>query len=299
MMEQVALTIGMPVFNDKDFITQTLESVLRQTYNDFILIISDDCSTDGSGEICKAFARNDSRIKYIRQKTNLGISWNMQFLLSLCKTEFFMWAGDDDLYAPTFIEGHIAALQSNPGSVSAFCPCVLIDENNQQLSESILIDYGNPNTFKRLLYYIKNSTDYFGYGVFRTDAIKDVHFPVWWWPNRNTPYNNIYPTLCYYLAKGDFIFVNKGVMFFKRVKSEKKTHHLLVGKNNAVKESFAFWVRKLNLWYFTQKLLFNALGLKLTLRLSPFLLWFWTIRPSWAQFNLAFTSFFRNRLKVN
>ena len=103
----------MPVFNDIDFIKQSVESILNQSYSDFWLVISDDASTDGTGEICKNYALKDNRIKYIRHEKNLGISRNMQFLLSHATTEYFMWAGDDDLYAPDFIVKHIKALETN------------------------------------------------------------------------------------------------------------------------------------------------------------------------------------------
>lgn len=289
------LTIGMPVFNDRDFIEESIVSLLNQTYVDFVLIISDDGSTDGSEQICRQYTRKDERIEYIRQEENLGISRNMQFLLSQCKTPFFMWAGDDDLYDPDFIRYHINALEENPDCVSAFGGCLLINEQGKEITDPIYIDYGHPNRTQRLKNYISNSTDYFGYGVFRTDAIKGVRFPVWWWPNRNTPYNNIFPTLCYYLAKGDFKYVDNGVLFKKRVKTDSRTNHLLVGRNNAIKESFAFWVRKINLSVFTLKLLYEASDLYLSIRLAPLLFYHWTVKPSVRQFNLAFVSFFKNR----
>lgn len=291
------LTIGMPVFNDKDFIVQSLDCLLSQTFSDYVLIISDDASSDGTSLICQKYAQSESRITYIRHEKNLGISRNMQFLLSQADTEFFMWAGDDDLYDPQFIQYHINALEHNPDAISAFGGCVLIDERGMEISEPVFLDYGHPQRTQRLKNYIRNSTDYFGYGVFRTKEIKDVEFPVWWWPNHKTPYNNIYPTLCYYLAKGDFILVDKGVLFKKRVKSEQKTHHLLVGKNNAIKESFAFWIRKLNLSVFSFHQIRKAAGLKISLCLMPVLFYYWTVVPSFRQFSLAFTSFFKNRLK--
>ena len=285
----------MPVFNDIDFIKQSVESILNQSYSDFWLVISDDASTDGTGEICKNYALKDNRIKYIRHEKNLGISRNMQFLLSHATTEYFMWAGDDDLYAPDFIVKHIKALETNQKAVSAFCAYSLIDENGSDLSGPLKTDYNYPNTYLRLKNYILNSTDYFGYGVFRREAIKGVEFPVWWWPNTKTPYNNIYPTLCYYLAKGDFAQVDGPPMFFKRIKSENKTHHTLVGRHNGVKESLAYWVRKFNLVWFSAMMIKKGGGLVLQLKLFPFLFYHWFVVPSYRQLILAAGSFFKNR----
>lgn len=294
----IQLTIGMPVFNDKDFIRKSLDSLLSQTYTGFELIISDDGSNDGSEDVCREYTLKDKRIKYIRQEKNLGISKNMQFLLSLCQTEYFMWAGDDDLYDPNFINYHIEALKKNPDAVSAFGGCILINEKDEKISTPVFINYSNPHKYARLRNYIKNSTDYFGYGMFRSAAIIGVKFPVWWWPNRKTPYNNIFPTLCYYLTKGNFAFVDKGVLFYKRVKTENKTNHLLVGENNAIKESFSFWMRKLNLVWFSNEMIRKAGGIWFSVRVFPHLFYFWFVVPSINQFWLAAGSFFRNRLSL-
>lgn len=290
------VTIGMPVYNDVDFIEDSIKSIINQSYSNFKLIISDDRSTDGSDLVCLRYAKKDPRITYIKQDLNLGISRNMQFLLSMADTPYFMWAGDDDLIHRDFLLYHIGILEKTPQLVSAFCPCALINENSELLVEKIVYNYQNTNLQKRLRNYIANSSDYFGYGLFRTDSIKGVKFPVWWWPNKKTPYNNIYPTLLYYLAKGDFALCSNQVLFYKRVKSEKKTNHLLTGKNNAIKESLAFWIRRLNLVCFSFTQVKSAVNYRLALLLIPDLLYYWFFIPSWDQFVLVCRSFV-NRFK--
>ncbi|MBR4582176.1 MAG: glycosyltransferase family 2 protein [Bacteroidales bacterium] len=281
------ITIGMPVFNDALFIEKSIKSILSQTFTDFILIISDDGSMDGSQQICEKYVELDNRVKYIRQPQNLGISRNMQYLLSLAETPYFMWAGDDDLMVDTFVEKLYNALENNKEAVSAFSTCALIDEDDNTVKE-IDIDYGEPDRNKRLRRFIRNDTDYFGYGMFRTDVISGVEFPVWWWPNKKTPYNNIYPTLTYYLAKGDYVHVQDKPLFLKRVKTSKNTHHLLVGRGNGIGESFAYWIRKFNLVVFTTKQIRHSAGWWCSCRHFPLLFWKWFVVPSWEQFVLAF-----------
>ena len=258
------------------------------------MIISDDGSSDGSEQICRKYVDSDDRVQYIRQPKNLGISRNMQFLLSLAKTPYFMWAGDDDLMDETFVEKLYNALEANPNSVSAFGTCALIDENNNTIKE-IDIDYHDSNLNQRLKNYIKNDTDYFGYGLFRTERIKGVEFPVWWWPNKKTPYNNIYPTLAYYLVKGDYVQVKGEPLFFKRVKTNTHTNHLLVGRGNGLRESLAFWMRKFNLVVFTARQIRHAGGFCVSFRHFPRLFWYWYVVPSWKQFCLAFKAMFKKR----
>lgn len=295
-MKEVKVTIGMPVFNDVLFIEKSIKSVLSQTFTDFVLIISDDGSTDGSEAICEKYAELDSRVKYIRQPQNLGISRNMQYLLSLADSPYFMWAGDDDLMTETFVEKLYNALENNQDAVSAFSTCAFINENDE-IIKKFDFDYSEPNKNKRLKKYILNDTDYFGYGMFRTCDIKGVEFPTWWWPNKKTPYNNIYPTLAYYLAKGNYVHVYDKPLFLKRVKTSQNTNHLLVGKGNGLQESLAFWIRKFNLVFFTVRQIRHAAGFICSCRFFPLLFWRWFVIPSWKQFLLAFKAMFGIRKK--
>ena len=173
------ITIGMPVYNDVNFIEESIKSILTQTYKNFEFIISDDCSTDGSDLICKKYLIKDSRIRYIRQPKNLGISKNMEFLLKRANTKYFMWAGDDDILAPTFIETLIKSIENNIDSISAFCTFSSINEKGNITTGKQNFDYSNSNKLKRLSNFIRNSNDTFGYGIFITNEIKEVELPAW------------------------------------------------------------------------------------------------------------------------
>jgi len=120
--EKPLVTIGMPVYNiDEKFLYTALDSLLNQTYTNFELIISDDCSTDATSRICSEYAKKDSRIRYIRQEKNLGHLPNFNFVLQQAKSKYFMWAEVDDKWKPEFIEKNISVLESNPifvGSIS-------------------------------------------------------------------------------------------------------------------------------------------------------------------------------------
>ena len=122
------LTIGVPVFNGERFLRETLDSLLAQTFEDFELIISDNASTDGSDEIGRAYAEKDARVTYIRQERNLGAAGNFNALFRLGRSEYFKWAGHDDVVAPTFVEKCIAALDADPDVVLAFSRGRRIDD---------------------------------------------------------------------------------------------------------------------------------------------------------------------------
>ncbi|HKN52024.1 MAG TPA: glycosyltransferase, partial [Amycolatopsis sp.] len=58
------LSLGLPVYNGEEYLAESLDALLGQTYEDFELIISDNASTDGTDEICRQYADKDSRIRY-------------------------------------------------------------------------------------------------------------------------------------------------------------------------------------------------------------------------------------------
>lgn len=113
------VTIGMPVYNGSDTIAAALDSLLAQSVAGFELIISDNGSTDTTEQICRAYASRDARIRYIRQLVNLGPTMNFRHVLFEASTEYFMWAAADDLWAPSFIAIHLAALDADPNAVAS------------------------------------------------------------------------------------------------------------------------------------------------------------------------------------
>lgn len=236
------ITIGMPVFNDVDFIEESIVSILNQSFQNFQLIISDDGSTDGSAVICKKYVEKDSRIIYIRQPINLGISKNMEFLLKQADTPYFMWAGDDDLYYPDFIKTHITALSASSKAIVSFNKYNLIDERGSSF-KTINANYSSKFRLCQIFKLIVVENDGFGYGVFKTNKIKGAKFPVWWWPNKKTPYNNIFPSLLYYLNRGKYLH-HENILFSKRVKQGKKINHVIGGQGNGIKELIFYCLRR-------------------------------------------------------
>lgn len=111
------VTIGLPVYNGQEFLEETLECLLGQTYRDFEIVISDNGSTDRTQEICRRFAGRDARIRYSRQETNQGAAWNYNQVVHLAAGEYFKWAAHDDLITPDYLEKCVAVLDGDPGLV--------------------------------------------------------------------------------------------------------------------------------------------------------------------------------------
>lgn len=241
------VSIGFLVYNDVAFVARALDSLLAQTHEDLEIIICDDCSTDGAGEICAEYANRDPRVSYYRHPSNVGISRNMEYARSHATGEYFMWAADDDTWHPSFVASLLSALKSRPDCVVAFCPYQLVDEFDIPLPHEPIrtVDYSGEGAAVRLRKLVDAWDDAFGYGLFRRALIDDVQFPVWWWVNKDTPYNNIYPTLFHYLARGNFVLVEGGPLWFNRIK--RRPNHTLPFQGEGARSVFAYWLRIVNM----------------------------------------------------
>jgi glycosyltransferase involved in cell wall biosynthesis len=122
------VTIGLPVFNGENYLSHAIESILAQTYEDFELIISDNASTDGTQQICREYAKRDSRISYHESKRNFGATWNFNRVFKLSSSEYFKWAAHDDVLAPEFLQKCLNILDNDPDVVLCHSKTGLIDE---------------------------------------------------------------------------------------------------------------------------------------------------------------------------
>lgn len=91
-------TIAIPVFNRLDYFKEALNSVLSQSFNDFEIVIIDDCSTDGTWEYIKAV--KDKRVRIFRNSENIGIVPNWNRCISEARGKWFKFLMSDDLFFP-------------------------------------------------------------------------------------------------------------------------------------------------------------------------------------------------------
>ena len=123
------LSIGLPVYNGENYLAESLDALLGQSYDDFELIISDNASTDGTADICRQYMRQDSRINYVRQPRNIGCAPNHNFVVEQSRGELFKWASHDDLYARDLLERCVEALDEYPHVVLAHSWTAMIDSS--------------------------------------------------------------------------------------------------------------------------------------------------------------------------
>jgi glycosyltransferase involved in cell wall biosynthesis len=123
------LSIGLPVYNGENYLAESLDALLGQSYEDFELIISDNASTDGTADICRRYGKQDSRIRYIRQPRNIGLVPNHNVVLEQARGELFKGASNDDLYARDLLKCCVEALDEYPQVVLAHSWTAMIDDS--------------------------------------------------------------------------------------------------------------------------------------------------------------------------
>jgi hypothetical protein len=167
------VSIGLVTYDGARFLARSLDSLLEQDYPNWELLISDNCSTDETEEIARAYAGRSDRIRYVRQAANLGASANFNFVLGQATGVYFMWAADHDLWDRTFISRCVQALEADPAAVLAYPQSFLIDEDGAAIEEmDDQIDLGQPrplDRYKRLIWRL--SICNMIYGVARRDAL--------------------------------------------------------------------------------------------------------------------------------
>ena len=102
------VSICIPSYNCGAFVGKTIQSVLGQTYQDFEIIIVDDCSTDNSEEVVRSF--KDPRIRFFKNEKNLGMVPNTNKALKLARGELIGILHPDDYYDPKMIETALRCL---------------------------------------------------------------------------------------------------------------------------------------------------------------------------------------------
>jgi glycosyltransferase involved in cell wall biosynthesis len=169
------LTIGLPVYNGENFLSESIEALLGQTYEDYELIISDNASTDGTEAICRHYQQRDSRIRYVRQPRNIGLSPNHNLVVRLAHGELFKWASHDDLYARDLLKRCVEALDEYPDVVLAHSWTATID-NSGAITKAIKYPLATaspsaPERFRNLL-FLEGSDD--DGGIMRIDPMRRI-----------------------------------------------------------------------------------------------------------------------------
>ena len=170
------MTVGVPVYNAQQFLAETLDHLLSQSFADFEIVISDNASTDATQEMCRQYAKLDSRIRYSRSEINRGLAWNFNRTLELARGEYFTWNASDDVGLPAHLERCVQALDAQPATALALARVQLIDAMGRVVGELEDRDLAlsDPDPAVRAREYSKRQAFHcIGYGgVMRTSVLR-------------------------------------------------------------------------------------------------------------------------------
>lgn len=142
--EKDLVSIITPVYKCEEFIEKTIQCVLRQTYQNFEMILVDDCSPDSSSEIIQKYAVIDQRIRYYKLLENSGAAIARNYALQISKGRFIAYLDADDLWSSDKLEKQIQFMLKNQYAFTC-TDYEKIDENGNSLHKIIhipqVVDY--------------------------------------------------------------------------------------------------------------------------------------------------------------
>jgi glycosyltransferase involved in cell wall biosynthesis len=127
------VSMGMPVRNGEAYLEQALQSLVKQTFPDFELLISDNASTDRTQSICLDYASMDRRIRYHRNPVNVGYCRNQNSVIEASTGEFFLLTHHDDVRGPEYVSRTLEVLDADPSTVVCYTTTRDIDEHGMEL----------------------------------------------------------------------------------------------------------------------------------------------------------------------
>lgn len=176
MKEDVLISVVIPVYNVKKFLDKCMETVLHQSYHNLDILLIDDGSTDGSGELCDEYSKKDERVRVIHQ-ANKGISSVRNTALDAIKGDYVCFVDSDDYISLDMIEKLFSALDTYDIAICGFYT---------QYDEKIIIE--DPIAEEILLYDSDKALDvliedktvhnYLWDKIYKSSMFKGIRFPI-------------------------------------------------------------------------------------------------------------------------
>lgn len=237
------VSVIMPSWNTGKFIAESIESVIKQTYTNWELLIVDDCSTDNTDEVVASF--DDERIRYFKNEKNCGAAITRNRAISEARGEWIAFLDSDDLWKPTKLEEQLLFMQEK-NAVFSYHDFEKIDEESKPLNvyvsgpsvvtKSMMYDYGYPGCLT-FMYSAK------AIGLVQIKDIKK---------------NNDYAILLQLCKKADCYLLNKNLAWY-RIRKKSISHDKLTKKLKSHYDLFhicddktapiAFWYACWNMFY--------------------------------------------------
>ena len=107
------IDILMATYNGEKYLREQIDSILEQSYTEFRLLISDDCSTDDTRNILNEYVKKDRRVIVFLQNKNIGAVKNFQYLMEKVESDYFMFSDQDDIWQKDKIRKSIHKIEES------------------------------------------------------------------------------------------------------------------------------------------------------------------------------------------
>jgi glycosyltransferase involved in cell wall biosynthesis len=168
------VVVGIPTFNRAQGLARAVESALAQDYPNLTVLISDNASTDGTAQVCSAFAARDRRVVFWRQTSNVGGTRNFISVLERAAGTYFLWLADDDWLDSSYVRRCVAFLSEHADYVVAGgCAQYHQDGAFVRKGAPTICDAGSAK-LRVLQYYRQVDDNGIFYGVMRLAAARRI-----------------------------------------------------------------------------------------------------------------------------
>lgn len=213
------VSIGLPTFNRAALLDHALAALLCQTYKNLEITVVDNASTDDTRLVVKKHAAHNPCLQYHCNALNIGPLQNLRRALQLAHGDYFMWASDDDLWAPTFISTLVEVLEDSQDVVLAMCEARYIDPDGDPLPMVVEGSWFSRGRRSQSAtgYVARVVTHSYGnlfYGLYRMSVLRGANGQTALDGCRSDPFNEL-PVFVAAAAQGSIRVVDD-VLFFKR-----------------------------------------------------------------------------------
>jgi len=169
------VSVIIPSYNHQHYVSQTITSVLDQTWPEIDLIVIDDASSDNSSSVIRKIFDKRGGFRFIHRKKNMGLISSLNQGLKMAKGKYFCELASDDFLPLDSIEKRIRFFMTHHNNVAIFADAVLVKDN--MLTDSLLLDDKRRCLFKQpdpLPYLLKGVLPIFSTGMFQTEILKEI-----------------------------------------------------------------------------------------------------------------------------
>ena len=173
-IEEELCSVVMPAYNSEKYIAEAIESVIKQTYTNWELLIINDCSTDNTEEIIKSYLQKDTRIKLIKQKENQGVANARNTGIEKAKGRYIAFLDADDYWNKEKLQKQIQILQTSNADIT-YTAYLMIDETGKTIKKRSV-----KKTLK-LKDLLKENSIIFSSVVCKKERLMDKNFKSEWY----------------------------------------------------------------------------------------------------------------------